>query len=104
VAEVAEVLIGEREIEMVDIGIRPGEKVHEILVSEDESLRTRDLGDYFVIKPQLPEFGGFEDGLGPRGEFSSADAVVTGRELIALLAEAAFIDPATGQVQPAPRE
>jgi FlaA1/EpsC-like NDP-sugar epimerase len=104
VAEVAALLIGEREIEIVDIGIRPGEKVHEILVSEDEALRTRDLGNYFVIKPQLPEFGGFEDGPGPHGEFSSADAVVTGRELIELLAEAAFIDPAIGQVQTAPRE
>ena len=35
------------------IGIRPGEKIHETLVSESESLRTVDLGDYYVILPQI---------------------------------------------------
>lgn len=33
------------------IGIRPGEKLHEVLVSEDEARHTRDLGDHFVILP-----------------------------------------------------
>lgn len=30
-------------------GIRPGEKIHEILVSEEELMRTEDVGDVFVI-------------------------------------------------------
>lgn len=30
-------------------GIRPGEKLHEILISEEELMRTEDLGDTFVI-------------------------------------------------------
>ena len=29
-------MIGERDIEIVETGIRPGEKLHEILVSEEE--------------------------------------------------------------------
>jgi UDP-N-acetylglucosamine 4,6-dehydratase len=33
------------------IGIRPGEKVHEVLVSEDEARHTVELEDMFVIKP-----------------------------------------------------
>ena len=33
-------LIGERDIEIVFTGIRPGEKIHEILVSEEEAPRT----------------------------------------------------------------
>ncbi len=35
------------------VGIRPGEKVHEMLISPEEARRTRDLGDLFVI---LPDF------------------------------------------------
>jgi UDP-N-acetylglucosamine 4,6-dehydratase len=33
------------------IGIRPGEKTHEILVSEDEARNTVELDDKFVILP-----------------------------------------------------
>lgn len=33
------------------IGIRPGEKLHELLMSEDESRSAYDLGDRFVISP-----------------------------------------------------
>lgn len=34
-----------------DIGIRPGEKVAEILISEEEIRRTEDKGDYYLILP-----------------------------------------------------
>jgi len=33
------------------IGIRPGEKIHEILISEDEARHTLELEDAFVIQP-----------------------------------------------------
>ena len=33
------------------IGIRSGEKIHEDLINETESLRTVDMGDVFVVKP-----------------------------------------------------
>ncbi|MBZ5647603.1 MAG: UDP-N-acetylglucosamine 4,6-dehydratase (inverting) [Acidobacteriia bacterium] len=39
------------------IGIRPGEKVHEVLVSEDEARHTVELDDMFVIKPNHPWWG-----------------------------------------------
>ncbi|MFM8663956.1 MAG: hypothetical protein ACKODI_08985, partial [Acidimicrobiaceae bacterium] len=32
-----------------------GEKLHEVLVSQEESLRTISRGDYFAIKSILPE-------------------------------------------------
>ncbi len=35
----------------IDIGIRPGEKIHEILVTESEAVRAFDVGGYFVITP-----------------------------------------------------
>ncbi|RME07351.1 MAG: UDP-N-acetylglucosamine 4,6-dehydratase (inverting) [Anaerolineae bacterium] len=33
------------------IGIRPGEKLHEVLISRDESRSTVDMGDMFVVQP-----------------------------------------------------
>ncbi len=36
------------------IGIRPGEKLHEVLVSEDESRQTLETEDMFVIQPSHP--------------------------------------------------
>lgn len=36
------------------IGIRPGEKVHEVLVSEDEARHTVELDDMYVIQPAHP--------------------------------------------------
>jgi len=34
-----------------EIGIRPGEKLHEVLVSEDEAPQTLELDDMFVVRP-----------------------------------------------------
>jgi UDP-N-acetylglucosamine 4,6-dehydratase/5-epimerase len=37
--------------ELQDIGVRPGEKLHETLVSEDEARNTLELEDMYVIQP-----------------------------------------------------
>jgi UDP-N-acetylglucosamine 4,6-dehydratase len=39
------------------IGIRPGEKVHEVLVAEDEARTTLEFDDMFVITPMFPWWG-----------------------------------------------
>jgi UDP-N-acetylglucosamine 4,6-dehydratase (inverting) len=36
------------------IGIRPGEKIHEILLTEDEARHSREFEDYFIIEPEHP--------------------------------------------------
>ncbi len=36
------------------IGIRPGEKLHEILLTEEEAKHSKELDDYFVIEPEHP--------------------------------------------------
>jgi len=36
------------------IGIRPGEKIHEEMITSSDSFSTYDLGKYYVILPQLP--------------------------------------------------
>ena len=55
VFDIARVLIGKRQIRIKVTGIRPGEKIHEILVSEEESHRTVVRGKYYAILPVLPE-------------------------------------------------
>ncbi|MBI4050171.1 MAG: SDR family NAD(P)-dependent oxidoreductase [Candidatus Doudnabacteria bacterium] len=37
----------------IEIGIRPGEKMHESLISSEEILRVEDLRDYFKIGPEI---------------------------------------------------
>lgn len=86
VIDIAEVLIGDRPIETTVIGIRPGEKVHEILVSEEEAYRTVERGKYYVILPMLPELRVVAEVESPLGrEYSSADSVMTKAELTELL-------------------
>ena len=35
------------------IGIRGGEKLHEVMISEDDSRNTLDMGDYYLITPEF---------------------------------------------------
>ncbi len=36
------------------VGIRPGEKLHEVMVPEDDARNTMEFEDYFVIQPAFP--------------------------------------------------
>jgi UDP-glucose 4-epimerase len=86
VTDVADALIGDQKIKTVVTGIRPGEKVHEILVSEEEAYRTVGRGDYYVIQPMLPELRKSEEVKNALGrEYSSADNVMTPAEVEELL-------------------
>ncbi len=40
--------------EIETVGIRPGEKLHEVLVSEDEARNTVEVGDRYIIQPSHP--------------------------------------------------
>jgi UDP-N-acetylglucosamine 4,6-dehydratase len=42
------------ECRVEQIGIRPGEKLHEVLVSEDEARHTVELDDMYVVQPLHP--------------------------------------------------
>ena len=78
VMDVAKALIDDRPIEIRVTGVRPGEKEHEILVSEEECRHTFARGEYFVIAPMLPELrhGRSENGSPLNREYSSADSPV----------------------------
>lgn len=38
------------------VGIRPGEKIHEEMITASDSYQTYDLGNYYVILPQNPQW------------------------------------------------
>jgi UDP-glucose 4-epimerase len=86
---VAKALMGEKDLPIVFTGIRPGEKVHEIMVSEEECFRTVERDGYYVIVPVLPELRESAD-LVPAltGEYSSKDANITITQLRTLLGTA----------------
>lgn len=43
---------------ITEVGIRPGEKLHEEMISEDDARRTIELDDCYVILPVHSEWGG----------------------------------------------
>lgn len=57
VADIAQVMVESlaprRGIPIQTIGIRPGEKIHEVLISEAESVRTIEEGSTYTILPQI---------------------------------------------------
>jgi UDP-glucose 4-epimerase len=75
---IARALIGERDISLQTVGIRPGEKLHEILISEEEIHHCVRRGDYYAIQPMLPEVRQQREGEANAlsAEYSSADAVL----------------------------
>ncbi len=84
--DLAQVLIGDRKIQTLVTGIRPGEKLHEILVSEEERFRTVERGRYYAILPILPELRKAGDLLSPlEDEYCSANHVMNPSALEALL-------------------
>jgi FlaA1/EpsC-like NDP-sugar epimerase len=87
IAELARALIGDRDVAIEHVGVRPGEKVHEVLVSEEEAPRAVARGDHLAIAPLLPELRVPESGGEPFGEreYSSADEVVPPERILELL-------------------
>ena len=92
VLDIAKALIGNMNIPIKTIGIRPGEKIHEILISEEESSRSVTRGNYYAIRPMLPELcaQGHDEGktLLPtfnNGEYSSEHVVLSLDETRTLL-------------------
>lgn len=86
IMDVAKALIGERRIKLEFTGIRPGEKVHEIMVSDEEAWRTFERGDYYAIRPMLPELvKGKTSGHPLSKEYSSADSLISPEETRRLL-------------------
>ena len=70
--DLAEAVAPGAELEVV--GIRPGEKLHEEMISENDARRTLDMGGYFVIQPEMDWWPGTLRGDGlPEGFSYSSD-------------------------------
>jgi FlaA1/EpsC-like NDP-sugar epimerase len=85
--DLARSVMGDRDLDIEITGIRPGEKLHEILISDEERHRTISRGNYFAIRPMLPELqdGHIVKSAGLNGEYSSQDGLLSVREIRELL-------------------
>lgn len=52
VVDLAKAMAPDCEIEYV--GIRPGEKLHEAMITEDDARRTLEFDSYYIIQPEFP--------------------------------------------------
>lgn len=96
--DVAAALIADRPIEQVVTGIRPGEKIHEIMVSDEEAHRTIERsnahGNWYAIRPMLPEVCSAPEGSGCLAqEYSSGDDVLDLEGTRRLLAANDLLEP-----------
>lgn len=86
VAELAEAMVdryarefghAREEIDIDIVGMRPAERMHEKLISKDESLSARELENMYAILPQIDvpgyEAANYTDAKPVEGEYTSAD-------------------------------
>ena len=63
---------------LVEIGVRPGEKIHEVMITEEDARTTYDYGNYYIIYPVIDWKGeGIVDEAGrkvPEGFRYSSDS------------------------------
>ncbi len=93
IVNIARALVHDRDIEIIETGIRPGEKIHEILVSEEEAYRTVARESYFVIQSIIPEIRALSDNKAiendgkytVNGEYSSKNDIMTLEETYEVL-------------------
>ena len=89
IVDVANALMGAKKLPIAFTGIRPGEKIHEIMVSEEECFRTVENNGYYVILPVLPELRGSGEIMPAlETEYSSRDNNISGEKLLELLRRA----------------
>jgi FlaA1/EpsC-like NDP-sugar epimerase len=91
IVQVAKALIGAQPIKIKETGIRPGEKTHEILVSEEEAPRTFKQDSNYVIVSSLPELA-YPVYVSLKKEYSSADDVLRYNGVVRLLQNNGFIN------------
>lgn len=89
IVDLAKAVIGDKNLPIKFTGIRPGEKIHEIMVSEEECFRTVERLSYYVILPVLPELRNENEfAAALTSEYSSKDNNISIAELKQLLSSA----------------
>ena len=89
VINIAKALIKDKPVDIKINGIRPGEKMHEVMVSEEEANHCIRRGQYYVILPMLPELSDpdIQEADALIKEFCSADKVLNQADTVALLSK-----------------
>lgn len=95
IRDLAEVMIEGTDVEIKVVGIRPGEKEYESLVSDEEAHRTTQRDGYYVVLPILPELltGHFEPADIAESEYDSSKSLMKKAEIRALLEEHDLLRP-----------
>lgn len=85
--DIAKAMIGSGKNEVKIVGTRPGEKIHEVIISEEECSRVIERSDYYVITPMLPELSDVYNKSNTvlTEEYNSADVTVSLSEVSELL-------------------
>lgn len=94
ISDIATLMIGDRKIKIEQVGIRPGEKIHEIMVSEEEGFRTYEKEDIYIIKPIVPELAkhsASDDAPVLHKEFNSKDHTLDIDSLGSILTKSGWI-------------
>jgi UDP-N-acetylglucosamine 4,6-dehydratase len=81
----------------IETGIRPGEKLHESMITSEDSRHTIDIGKYYIIKPEVLQYRGYQGVPVPEGfEYNSGtnSQWLTTTELRAILQAQGFAVPA----------
>ena len=85
IVDIAQALIGDRPIKTEIVGVRPGEKIHESLISEEEATRTVTKESWYVVRPMLPELVASRPVSALDGEYSSDRDLLTSEQARELL-------------------
>jgi UDP-glucose 4-epimerase len=88
IVDVAQAMANDANCRVIFTSIRPGEKIHELVVSREECRHAVRRGAYVVIKPMLPELrsvAGARDEAGPQAALSSADNVLSFSDTVRFL-------------------
>lgn len=103
ITDIIDAMLAGRRMPVVVTGARPGEKVHEVLISGEEAGRTQQRGEHLAIAPLLPELRPATGcGTAPpalSAPLSSGDAPLEPEGVAALLQRHGLLDE-PAQVRP----
>lgn len=94
VEDIAKVLISNKKYKgkIKVIGIRPGEKIHEVMVTNEEARGCYQIKNYFRIQSMLPELNTGKHGKRIEAEYSSEYPLLNINEVKTLLIKNKIID------------
>jgi UDP-glucose 4-epimerase len=86
---IAKAMIGKKNIKISIIGVRPGEKIHETMITEEEIRRTTQFLDkYYIISPMLPEICDYSSIVPIRTtEYTSCENLLSLKEIQQILSK-----------------